>query len=73
MNETGCGGDVLGFWDINTIKLGRDHHCTNINVIKFILKNTKKEIMSTLCLCNFGKLVFFFSIFSLSIDRVEVN
>ena len=31
----GSGGGSLGDWDGNAIKLGCDHHCTTINVIKF--------------------------------------
>ena len=36
-NETGWGlaGDPLGVSEENAIKLGRDDHCTTINVIKF--------------------------------------
>ena len=35
------GGDGLGFWDGNIIKLCCDDHCTIISVIKFIeLRNT---------------------------------
>ena len=30
------GGNVLGVWDGNAIKLGCDGLCTTINVIKFI-------------------------------------
>ena len=33
-NETGWGGDELGVWDGNAIKLGCDDCCTTINVIK---------------------------------------
>ena len=29
------GGEWAGDWDGNAIKLGRDDHCTAINVIKF--------------------------------------
>ena len=28
-------GDGMGVWDENAIKLGCDHHCITINVIKF--------------------------------------
>ena len=34
--QVGSGGDGLGVWDRNTIKLGCDDHCTTINVIKSI-------------------------------------
>ena len=30
----GGGGDALGVWDVNDVKLGCDDHCTTINVIK---------------------------------------
>ena len=40
-NETGWGGNALGVWDGNAIKLGCDDHCTTINVINS-LSNIKK-------------------------------
>ena len=41
----GGGGDGLGVWDGNAIKLGCDDHCTTINVIKLI-KIKKKRIQN---------------------------
>ena len=40
----GLGGDTLGLWDGNSIKLDCDDHCTTINVINSLsnLKNLKK-------------------------------
>ena len=32
------GGDTLGTWNVNAIKLGYDDHCTTVSVIKFIEK-----------------------------------
>ena len=32
-DSSGGGGDVLGLWDGNPIKLDCDDHCTTINVI----------------------------------------
>ena len=34
--ETGWGGDGLGVWGANAIKLGCDDPCATINVIKLI-------------------------------------
>ena len=39
----GVGGDGLGVWKGNAIKLGCDDNCTTINVIKFI--ELKDKIM----------------------------
>jgi len=39
----GCGGgDRLGFGDGNAVKLGCNHHCTAINIIKFTELKKKK-------------------------------
>ena len=38
-----AGGGLAGGWEGNAKKLGCDDHCTTINVIKFIVKNTIKE------------------------------
>ena len=36
------GGDVLGVWDENAIKLGCDDHCTTINLMQLIKKDSGK-------------------------------
>ena len=41
----GWGGDVLGLWDRNSIKLDCDDHCTAINVINS-LSNLKIIIIN---------------------------
>ena len=37
------GGNGLGVWEGNAIKLGFDDCCATINVIKFIVKKLKKN------------------------------
>ena len=39
----GGGGDALGVWDGNSIKLGCDDRSTTINAIKFIELKTNKR------------------------------
>ena len=39
------GGDVLGLWDGNPVKLDYDEHCTTTNVINS-LSNLKKIMVS---------------------------
>ena len=36
MRQVGGWGDALSIWDGNAVKIGCDHYCIPINVIKFI-------------------------------------
>ena len=42
-DRLGGGVDGLGVWDENSVKLGWDDHCININAIKFIEFKKRSE------------------------------
>ena len=46
---TSCGGDGLGVWDGNVLKLGCDDGCTAINIIKFTKLLKKKPLCILMC------------------------
>ena len=43
----GGGGEALGLWDENPIKLDCDDHCTTINIINSLSDKKKKELENT--------------------------
>ena len=43
-DSLGCGGNVLGLWDGNPVKLDSDDRCTNINVISSLSNKIKMRM-----------------------------
>ena len=43
-DSSGGGGDALGLWDRNPMKLDCDDHCTSINVINSLSNRKNKKI-----------------------------
>ena len=79
--ETVWGGNVLGLWDGNPIKLDSDDHCTTINVINSLSnKNTihynsikKKKIKVLISFIKETKDIYSWDLLWRSVDSKYVN